>query len=448
MLIVIIGVGEVGFHVAKALSQEDHDIVVMDIDPAKCKRATESLDVIVVEGNGASPRNLSAANVQDADYVLCLTRVDEVNLIASQQAHELGAKKIIARLRNQQYTTRDSIIKPEKFGIDLVIHPEKEACKEIVQLVRHSYATQVMDFEGGRIQMIGIRLDEDSPIVGKSVREICEEEQNFKFGIITVLNEGESHVPWSDYIFKDNDTAYFIVKTKWLESLMSLLGKEATPTNSIIILGGSKIGRSLAKELEKEMTVRLIESKRDKAEWLASHLKETMIIHGDGTDVELLKSENIQDADSFIAVTESEQTNLLSGMLAHHLGVKQTVIHVSTTEYMPIVHEIGVGAVLSKNMSTVNSILRFIASDQIETSVITFDEIDVEVIEFNPEPGSKVTKAPLKDVNFPEDSIVGMTNHHGTLSIARGSTQLTEEDTVLVFAKSKAVTKLKRLFEA
>ena len=135
-------------------------------------------------------------------------------------------------------------------------------------------------------------------------------------------------------------------------------------------------------------------------------------------------------------------------MLAHHLGVKQTVIHVSTTEYMPIVHEIGVGSVLSKNMSTVNSILRFIVSDQTDTSVITFDEIDVEVIEFNPEPGSKVTKVPLKDVKFPEDSIVGMTNHHGTLSIARGSTQLTEEDTVLVFAKSKAVPKLKRLFES
>lgn len=448
MRIVIIGVGEVGFHVAKALSEENHDIVVMDIDPAKCRRATESLDVIVVEGNGASPRNLSVANVQDADYVLCLTRVDEVNLIASQQAHELGAKKIIARLRNQQYTTRDSIIKPEKFGIDLVIHPEKEACKEIVQLVRHSYATQVMDFEGGRVEMIGIRLDENSPIIGKSVSDICEEDQNFKFGIVTVLRDGESHVPWSDYIFKFNDTAYFIVKTKWLESLMHLLGKEATPTNSIIILGGSKIGRSLAEELEKEMTVRLIERKRDKAEWLASHLKETMIIHGDGTDVELLKSENIQDADSFIAVTESEQTNLLSGMLAHHLGVKQSVIHVSTTEYMPIVQEIGVGAVLSKNMSTVNSILRFIASDETETSVMTFDEIDVEVIEFHPEPGSKVTKLPLEEINFPEDSIVGMTNHHGTLSIARGSTQLSDEDNVLVFAKSQAVPKLKRLFES
>jgi len=448
MRIVIIGVGEVGFHVAKALSQEEHDITVMDMDPVKCKRATESLDVIVLEGNGASPRNLSMANVQDADYVLSLTRVDEVNLIASQQAHQLGAKKIIARLRNQQYTTRDSIIKPEKFGIDLVIHPEKEACREIVQLVRHSYATQVMDFEGGRMQMMGIRLEEECPIIGKSVREICDEERDFNFGIITVLRNGESHVPWSDFIFSKGDTAYFIAKTERIESLMILLGKEATQTNSIIILGGSKIGRSVAAELENEMSVRMIDNRRDKAEWLASILKETMVLYGDGTDVELLKAENIQDTDSFIAVTESEQTNLLSGMLAHHLGVKQSVIHVSTTEYMPIVQEIGLGAVLSKNMSTVNSILRFIASDQTEKSVTTFDEIDVDVIEFSPEPGSKVTKAPLSEIKFPEDSIVGMTNHHGHLAIARGSTQLTDEDTVLVFAKSKAVKSLRKLFEA
>ncbi|MDP7330935.1 MAG: Trk system potassium transporter TrkA [Candidatus Marinimicrobia bacterium] len=448
MRIVIIGVGEVGFHVAKALSQEDHDITAVDVDPVKCKRAAENLDVIVVEGNGASPRNLSEANVQEADYVLCLTRVDEVNLIASQQAHELGAKKIIARLRNQQYTTRDSIIKPEKFGIDLVIHPEKEACREIVRLVRHSYATQAMDFEGGRMQMIGIRLENNSPIIGKTVKTFCESEKDYKFGIITVLRDSDSHVPWADFEFKECDTVYFIVKTERLESLMKLVGKEATQTNSIIILGGSKIGRSVAEELENEISVRMIEERRDKAEWLAANLKNTMVLYGDGTDVEILKAENIQDADSFIAVTESEQTNLLSGMLAHHLGVKQTVIHVSTTEYMPIVQEIGVGAVLSKNMSTVNSILRFITSDQTETSVTTFDEIDVDVIEFNPEPGSKVTKAPLEDLKFPIDSIVGVINHHGHLSIARGSSQLTEEDTVLVFAKSKVIPKLRKLFEA
>jgi len=448
MRIVIIGAGEVGFHVAKALSQDDHDITVIDIDPAKCKRASESLDVIVIEGNGASPRNLSEANVQEADYVLCVTRVDEVNLIASQQANELGAKKIIARLRNQQYTTRDSIIKPEKFGIAHVIHPEKEAVREIVKLVRHSYATQVMDFEGGRMQMIGIRIEESSPIVGKTVREICDEDREFRFGIVTVIRDGESHVPWSDFVFKHADTAYFIVKKQRLNSLMYMLGKEATETKSIVILGGSKIGRSIAEELENELNVRLIDGRRDKAEWLASNLKQTMVLHGDGTDVELLKAENIKDADSFISVTENEQTNLLSGMLAHHLGVKQTVIHLSTTEYMPIVQEIGLGAVISKNMSTVNSILKFISSSQTEKPVTTFDEIDVDVIEFSPEPDSKITTLPLKDIKFPEDSIVGVINHHGQLSIARGSSQLTDEDTVLVFAKSNAIEKLRRLFEA
>ena len=448
MRIVIIGAGEVGFHVAKALSQEDHDITVVDIDPAKCKRASESLDVIVIEGNGSSPRNLSEANVQEADYVLCLTRVDEVNLIASQQANELGASKIIARLRNQQYTTQDSIIKPEKFGINHVIHPEKEACREIVKLVHHSYATQVTDFESGRMQMIGIRIEKSSPVVGKTVREICDVDSEFKFGIVTVIRDGESHVPWSDFIFSHSDTAYFIVKKQHLSALMHMLGKEATETKSIIILGGSKIGRSIAEELENELNVRLIDDDREKAEWLASKLEQTMVLHGDGTDVELLKAENINDADSFIAVTESEKTNLLSGMLAHHLGVKQTVIHLSTTEYMPIVQEIGLGAVISKNMSTVNSILKFISSSQTESPVTTFDEIDVDVIELSPEPGSKVTTAPLKDIKFPEDSIVGVINSHDKLSIARGASQLTAEDTVLVFAKSNAVSKLKTLFES
>ena len=448
MRIVIIGAGEVGFHVAKALSQEDHDITVIDIDSVKCKRASESLDVIVIEGNGASPRNLSEANVQEADYVLCLTRVDEVNLIASQQAKELGAKKVIARLRNQQYTTRDSIIKPEKFGIDHVIHPEREACREIVKLVHHSYATQVMEFEGGRMQTIGIRLDESSPVMGKTVREICDEDRDFRFGIVTVIRAGESRVPWSDFVFEKDDIAYFIVKKEHLYSLMYMLGKEATETHSVVILGGSKIGRSIAEELQSELSVRLIEEKREKAEWLASNLKQTMVLHGDGTDVELLKAENINEADSFISVTESEQTNLLSGMLAHHLGVKQTVIHLSTTEYMPIVQEIGLGSVISKNMSTVNSILKFISSSQTETPITTFDEIDVDVIEFSPEPGSKVTTLPLQDIKFPEDSIVGVINHHGQLSIARGSSQLTDEDTVLVFAKSSAVSTLRKLFES
>ncbi len=446
MRIVIIGAGEVGFHVAKALSIEDHDITVIDVDPDKCRRAAEHLDVIVVKGNGASPKILKQANIEGTDYVLALTRVDEVNLIASQQAHILGAKKIIARLRNQQYTTRESIIRPEKFGVDMVIHPEKAACQEIVRLVRHPYATMVMEFEGGRLLMIGIRITEKCPINSQKVRDICAENSEFKFGIIGVLRNSETHVPWAEFEFQTDDTAYFLIQQKDLENLLYMLGRRMKRSNRIMIIGASKIGRSIAEELQNEMSIRLLDYRRDKAGYIANELEDTMVIYGDGTDVELLKSENVSDVDSFITVTNSEQTNLLSGLLAHHLGVTQTIVHITTTEYMPIIQEIGIGAVISKNMSTVNSIMREIRSDQNEMAIMTFDEIDVEVLEFKPQTGSKVTQRPLADCAFPEDSIVGVINHHGHLSVARGSSQVTDEDMVLVFAKKSAIPKLKKLF--
>ena len=447
MQIVIIGAGEVGFHAAKALSEGNHDITAVDILPEKCSRLSENLDVIVVEGNGASPKILHQANVENADYVLCLTRVDEVNLIAAQQAHELGAKKIIARLRNQQYTARNSIIKPEQFGVDLVIHPEKAACDEIIRLVKHPYAVQVMDFEGGRLEMIGIRINGDNgDLLGKSVGEICESNPDFKFGIIAVLREGKTIVPWSDFVFQNGDTPYFILQTEHVGKLMEMLGKDSYRNDRVMILGGSKIGRSVAYGLQDEMNVRLVDYSRHKCEWIANELENTMVIEGDGTDLELLKSENIESIDSFIAVTENEQTNLISGLLAHHFGVEQTIIHIGTTEFLPIIQETGIGSVISKNMSTVNSILRKIRSDLSETQIVTFDELDVDVLELKPDKGSPVCGKPLSEVSFPKASIVGVINHHGHFTIARGSSQLTEEDTVLVFAKNSVTDKVRKLF--
>ena len=446
MRIVIIGVGEVGFHVAKALSQEDFDITVIDNDPEKCRRASEHLDVIVVQGNGASPKNLVEANVDKADYVFALTRIDEVNLIASQQARQLGANKVIARLRNQQYSDASSIIKPEKFGIDLVIHPEKEACSEIVRLVEHSYATQVMDFEGGRLKMIGIQIPYNNQIIGRSVKDICDDSKEVKFGIVSVIRGNKTIVPWGDFIFEPNDRAYFIIKTKNLEELLNILNIDNHKSNRIMIFGGEKIGYSLAEVLQKEKSVRLVDNRRRRSEQIAANLTDTMVINADGTDLEFLKSENIQEVDSFIAVTKDEKINILSGILAHQLGAKQTIVHINTTEYLPLLQELGIGSVVSKNMATVNKIIRKIYSDKTETDLIAFDEMDVDVIELQAEVGSKVTQKPLEEIDFPSDSIVGVINHHGNLSIARGNSIITEEDTVLVFSKTKAIPKIRSLF--
>ena len=450
MKVVIIGGGEVGFHVAKALSEEDYDITVVDLDPLKCRRASENLDVIVVEGNGASPNTLTEAKVGDADYVLCLTRVDEVNLIASQQAHKLGANRIIARLRNQQYSAQDSIIRPEKFGVDIVIHPEKAACEEITRLVKHPYAVQVMDFESGRLTMLGLKIDSDcEKIYDISLAEIVKSNNHFRFGVIAILRGQETIVPTAEFNFKDGDTAYFIIKTEDIPNLMELLCKELTETHRVMILGGGKIGRTLATELPSDsINVRLVDYNRLKAGQISHNIDESMIIYGDGTDIEFLKSENIRDVDSFIAVTENEKTNLVAGLLAKHLGAKQSIIHLSTTEYIPSIQEVGVGAVLSKNLSTVNAILRELHTDLTEIPVMTFDEIDVDVIEFQPEIGSPITQRPIREINFPQDAIIGMINHHGKIRIAHGTSVLSEDDIALVFAKPKAIGKLKKLFSA
>ena len=448
MKVVIIGGGEVGFHVAKALSEEDYDITVIDIDPIKCSRASENLDVIVVEGNGASPNTLNEASVGDADYVLCLTRVDEVNLIASQQAHKLGANRIIARLRNQQYTTQDSIIRPEKFGVDIVIHPERAACEEITRLVKHPYALQVMDFEAGRLTMLGLTIDKEcKDIDGIPLCKIAKNNSHFRFAVIAVLRGRDTIVPSAEFTFEEGDIGYFIIKTQDIQNLMTLLCKELTITKRVMIIGGSKIGRTLAKELPKEsFNTRLVEYNRPKAGQISHSIDESMIIYGDGADIEFLKSENIQNVDSFICVTENEKTNLIAGLLAKHLGAKQSIIHVSTTEYIPTIQEIGAGAVISKNLSTVNAILRELHTDITEIPVVTFDEIEVDVIEFQPEPNSPVTQRPLKELNIPKDCIVGMINHHGKIRIAHGTSILTEDDIALVFAKPKAVSKIKQLF--
>ena len=306
-----------------------------------------------------------------------------------------------------------------------------------------------MDFEAGRLVMLGIRIDKslDFLLGGRTLANICKNVHHFRFGVIAVLRGNESVVPWSDFQFHEGDIGYFILQSKDIDNLLSLLNIHSTHSGRIMILGGSKIGRSLAEELSNE-NVRLIDYNRPKAGQIATKLDDTMVIYGDGTDIEFLKSENIQEVDSFIAVTENEKTNLIAGLLAHHLGARQCIIHVVNTDYMPTIKEIGFGAVISKNLSTANSILRILHSDVSETSIATFDEIGVDVFELQPEEGSAVTKKPLNKLNLPKDSIIGMVNHHGKIGIAHGDSQLSQEDIALVFAKPNVRSKLNKIFTA
>lgn len=445
MKIVVIGAGEVGFQLSKGLSEEDFDITIIEISMERVQRASENLDVITVHGDGTSPDILREADVEKADIVVAVTRVDEVNLIASQLSHELGANKIIARLRNTEYSEKGSLIRPERFGIDKVIHPEMAATAEINRLVRQTSATSVVDFEGGRLQLIGIRLDNGCPVIGQSLDAIQSRNGSLAFSAVGIIRGQETIMPHGKTEFDINDICYFLVRKEQVENLLYMVGKPVRETRNVMILGGGKIGRAVAYELQEEINVRLVEKNRDKAQMLASELNKTLVLNGDGTDIEFLRLESLEELDSYIAVTENEQTNLLSALLAKHLGVRQTMIHVSTTEYIPAMKMIGLDVVVSKNMCTVNEILEYIKSDE-KLVVTNFEDIDVEAIEFSPEPGSKITQKPLGEIGFPTASVIGAINHHGHVSIAHGDTEITEEDTVLVFSLPDAIPKVEKLF--
>ncbi|SUZ68971.1 uncharacterized protein METZ01_LOCUS21825 [marine metagenome] len=445
MKIVVIGAGEVGFQLSKVLSEEDFDITIIEISKERVQRASENLDVITVRGDGASPDILREADVEKADIVVAVTRVDEVNLIASQLSHELGANKIIARLRNTEYSEKGSLIRPERFGIDKVIHPEMAATAEINRLVRQTSATSIVDFEGGRLQLIGIRLDSGCPIIEQSLDAVQSRNGSLAFNAVGIIRGKDTIVPHGKTEFEINDICYFLVRKEQVENLMYMVGKPVRETRNVMILGGGKIGRAVAYDLQEEINVRLVDKNRDKAQMLASELNKTLVLNGDGTDIEFLRLENLEELDSYIALTENEQTNLLSALLAKHLGARQTMIHVSTPEYIPAMKMIGLDAVVSKNMCTVNEILEYIKSDE-KLVVTNFEDIDVEAIEFSPEPGSKITQKPLGEISFPTASVIGAINHRGHVSIAHGDTQITEEDSVLVFCQPEVLSKVEKLF--
>ena len=222
MRVVIIGAGEVGFHIAKSLSELDYDIAVIDVNSMKCQRATEHLDVIVIKGNGSDSKILKEANVSEADYVFCMTDSDETKLIDSMQAHTLGAKKIVARLRNADYSNNgNDSIKPEKFGIDEVIHPEYEVAKEIVRLVKHPYADKFYEFENGKTVLFSKKLNHRSKIVNTTVEDFHKSNTDFKSLVVAIVRDEKMTIPSGSFKFEPDDSVFFFVKSKNLNSLLS-----------------------------------------------------------------------------------------------------------------------------------------------------------------------------------------------------------------------------------
>lgn len=445
MKIVIVGAGEVGFYLAKRLSQERHDLVIIDVDPEKCANAQEALDVSVVQGNASSQSVLKEAGLESADMLIAASAIDEINILACMVASKIGVKRKIARVRNPDYYTDSSLLRPEDVGVDLFIHPEEEVIEEIKRLLLRASASEVIEFENGKILVVGLKLDAECPNLNKPLKEVGNEEQRKNFRVVAMLKGEKTIIPTGDNYFSKNDQIFVVTTRESLPQVISLTGKTDQKLDKIMILGGGKIGRGLAEKLEEKIDVTLIESNKEKSVRLASQLRRTAVFQADGTEIDTLAKEGLLNMDAFVAVTSDDETNIISCLLAKHLRIQKTIALVNKPTYLPLMPVIGIDSTVNTRISTANGILRFIRRGSI-LSVATFHGIEAEAIEFEMKKTNKIIGVPLKKLGLPEGALVAAIVRGEKVFVPYGSSSIEYGDKVIVFALPKAISTVEKRF--
>lgn len=445
MNIVIAGLGEVGFELARRLSNESHNIVAIDPNENRLKYADNLLDIKTIKGSSTSIAILKEAGVEDSDYTLSVTSEQEINLLTSQFAKKLGSKKTIARVETSEFISKKCPVNFNDLGIDFIIYPEELAAIETEKLIRRTVASDVIDFDSGKLILIGIRIDKDSPIVHKKIIDIAREYPNFEFRIVAISRGTKTIIPTgNDYILPNDQIFIFITKNN-SDIVVKFTGKERISFKNLMILGGSSIGRMVAKKFEDELNVKLIEANKEKSLELVDYLDKTMIIQGDGRDIDLLAQEGIVDTDAFVSVTEDSETNIITCLMAKHLGVKKTIALVDKADYIPLTHTIGIDALINKKLIAVNEIIRFIRKREI-VSIASLHGIDADVYEFICNNNSPITKKPIKEIKFTKNAIIGGINRNDNNFIAIGDTQLKSGDRAFIFALPDSLKEIEKFF--
>lgn len=445
MRILIAGAGEVGSHLAKMLSSENHDIVLIDLDEEKLRQIRSNHDLMTMHGSATSFELLKDANIQKADLFIAVTESENTNILAALFGKKMGAKRCIVRIDNPEYMKYNYKEIINNMGIDYMIYPEMIAANEVVGLLHKAGMADLVDFSRGKLTMYVIKLEENAPIIGKTLLESTPKSEEIEFRAVAISRDTETIIPRGSDRFEVNDHVYVITSQAGLEVLLKYSGKEQYDIHNIMILGGSRIGKRTAKILGKHHNVKLIEINREKANQLSVFLENTLVINGDGSNMDLLTQEGIKKMDAFIAVTGNSETNILSCTLAKQMGVKKTIAEVENMDYIKLAENMGIDSIINKKLITAGRIFRFTNSYDV-SSIRCLTGTEAEVMEFNIKPGARVTQGALKDINFPEDAIVGGIIRGKASFIARGDTQIKAQDKVVVFALPSAIPKMKKFF--
>ena len=444
MKIIVIGAGKVGCQIAQTLSSENHDVIIIEKNDSIRHTAQNNLDVLTILGNGASVSTLEEAGIKDADMIIAVTSSDEVNMIACMAAKQFGIPKKIARIRNPEYI-HNNALSLEQMGIDFIINPEIATANEIVNLLRTpANVAQIQDFADGKIQMLELKVEKDFPFINKKLRDII-----FKFPtLVTAINRKDRIIiPGGEEKILNGDNLYVLVEKGHFSDLEKMINHKTIHTQSAMILGGSRIGFQTALRLEKlGINTKLIEQDKEKCEEMAQKLTRTLVINGDGTNIDLLQSEGIDTIDGFVSVTGYDEDNLLVALLAKHLGAKKVIAKVDRTNYIPILEKIGVHAVVNPRVTTASAILRFIRRGKI-LSLTLLKEGEAEIIELIAQSTSRIINKPLSEVDFPKNSIVGAIVREDKVIIPHGDDVILPGDKTIIFALPSDINRIEKMVE-
>lgn len=440
MRVIIIGAGKIGFNIAKLLVQQNHDVVVIEKDGERAKNLQENLDIQVVIGNGASGATLFEAGVREADLLVAVTEMDEVNMIACMLAKNYGVEKTVARVRNPEYVGDNNESKSVFTGIDLIINPELVTAKEIDKLIDVPEALDVGYYGNGNIQMLELKITDKLPVTNKYLKDL---NINYPFLIVAILRSGEMIIPRGHDKLLPKDIVFVLAKTKDMVTIERLMGTERKRAERIMIVGGGYTGYYLARFLEeKKYQVKVIEKEYSRCIDISNSLNSSLVLHGDAADIDLLKAEGAGAADVFVCLTDDDKLNLLVSLIAKHLGAKKAIAQVRRSDYIGLMENVGIDVGVSPRTLTANAILRFINKGGNVLSVTLLNHENAEMMEFIVSPGSKIANEKLKAINFPSGAIIASIYRDDQVIIPSGEESLKPGDVVTVFALPKATTRV------
>ncbi|OGR03738.1 MAG: hypothetical protein A2284_05125 [Deltaproteobacteria bacterium RIFOXYA12_FULL_61_11] len=449
MKAVIIGAGEVGFNLAKKMSLEGKSVIVIEQDFERWKYADEALDAKVVLGSGSDPSVFREIDLQEDDLVMAVTDRDEVNMVACYIAGRYSASVVkVARIRNLEHGKYPEIFGEVGLGIDICINPEELAAQAIYKLIQIPGTTEVIDFADGKVKLIGVRIEETCPVLGKALFEFRQANPSDKLLIAAIHRRNDVVIPTGNDRIMLGDTLFIIVQPGDIASVMRLLGRKDKAPKRLMLMGGGYLGFNLARMLEQDgLSIKIIEKNQQRCERLSENLGQAMILLGDGTDQSLLEEESIAEIDMFVALTSDDEANILASLQAKQYGVDKVLTLINKTNYIPLVSTIGVDIVISPRLMTVSKILQFVRKGIVLSVTALRDDI-AEAIEFIAVAGSAIVGKPLKRLGMPKGAIVGALLRGDAIIIPSGDDEVQIGDRVFIFCLRSVVPSLENLISS